>query len=531
MACNYTDRSRGIHFDLSPLQKSLQPYTVSDDKSDGHFLLKVDGHTSHNYGEAASQKFTFDGRRLRLTFKNGEDCPSGINGKHTSEIFFICDAYAGYGEPVLHKKYTCLTVFMWKTSLICQNMQHQCSLEVGGNHFDFNLLSSLSHNWNTSDEKRNMYWINLCRGVQLTQDTLGCLPNAAVCMKSPDDYYVTLGIVQTMEAKPINSSDLMLTFGSGDSRACSSVPSDKHLTPTTRLFMHCGTSLGHPRIVRGPDSQCYYDFIWESSLACVDRVEVVMMEKDGIIKDERFGYTVNISSILNSTFNVTGVTKSDEYKYEINLSGLPGVSKNSPCAMAAVCQTKPGSGFFRDIGSFETRSFTIRGSELHLTFTSHTKPCGKNKLKNVTTLINMQCMSAAGIGQPTFLYESGDCDYIFEWETIVVCPDYNRQKNPEDDSKRPDPVPDPYKEEVQSNHNTAAVIVGVLFASVAIIIIAFIISKPERRALVSLRFRGLFGKVRVPYFRYKRHNGERLVLVDAAQPHPYDDDRDVEMLT
>ncbi|GFQ64134.1 hypothetical protein TNCT_577571 [Trichonephila clavata] len=551
MACNYTDRSRGIHFDLSPLQKSLQPYTVSDDKSDGHFLLKVcsslrpsnisncesagicqvDGHTSHNYGEAASQKFTFDGRRLRLTFKNGEDCPSGINGKRTSEIFFICDAYAGYGEPVLHKKYTCLTVFMWKTSLICQNMQHQCSLEVGGNHFDFNLLSSLSHNWNTSDEKKNMYWINLCRGVQLTQDTLGCLPNAAICMKSPDDYYVTLGIVQTMEAKSINSTDLMLTFGSGDSRACSSVPSDKHLTPTTRLFMHCGTSLGHPRIVRGPDSQCYYDFIWESSLACIDKAEVVMMEKDGIIKDERFGYTVNISSILNTTFNATGVTGSDEYNYEINLSGLPDVSKNSPCAMAAVCQTKPDSGFFRDIGSFSTRSFVIRGSELHLNFTSHTKPCGKNTLKNVTTLINMQCVSAAGIGEPTFTYESGNCDYIFEWETIVICPDYNRKKNPKDDSKPPNPVPDPYKEDVQSNHNTAAVIVGVLFASVAIIVIAFIVSKPERRALVSLRFRGLFGKVRVPYFRYKRHNGERLVLVDAAQPHPYDDDRDVEMLT
>ncbi|GFT52342.1 hypothetical protein NPIL_297832 [Nephila pilipes] len=543
MACNYTDRSRGIHFDLSPLQKSLQPYTVSDDSSngDGHFLLKVcsslrpsnitncesasvcqvEGHTSHNYGEAASQKFTFDGRRLRLTLKNGEDCPSGINGKHTSEIFFICDASAGYGEPVLQKKYTCLTVFMWETSLVCQNMQQQCSFEVGGNHYDFNLLSSLSHNWNTSDEKRNMYWINLCRGVQLTQDTLGCLPNAAVCMKGPDDYYVTLGTVQTMEVKIINSTVLVLTFRSGDSRACSSVLSDKHLTPTTRLFMHCSTSLGHPRIVRGPDSQCFYDFIWESSLACADKAERVMMEKDGIIKDERFGYSVNISSILNSTFKAIGFTYSEEYIYEINLNGLHDVPQKNPCALAAVCQTKSDSRFFRDIGSFDTRTFVLRGSELHLTFTSHTKPCGKNKLKNVTTLINMQCVSAAGIGNPVFLYESGDCDYIFEWETIVMCPDFNRAKNPDDDNKDHNPMPNPYKEEhslfqnQRGEHWFLSDFGDFLEKSV------YLISDTK-----GVTFSQSYNRI-----SKSKYNGERLVLVDAAQPHPYDDDRDVEMLT
>ncbi|GIY45748.1 hypothetical protein CDAR_543892 [Caerostris darwini] len=526
MSCNYTDHSRGIHFDLSALQANSQPYVVDEEKGNIHYVLRVCSslrpsnisncedagvcqvgtHLSHSFGEASSQKFTFDGHRLRLTFKNGDDCPSGVNGKHSSEIFFVCDALAGYGEPVLHKKYTCLVVFVWKTSLVCQNMREKCSFDLNGSHYDFNLLSSLSHNWKATDEHLNTYWINLCRGIQPSLSTRGCLPTAAVCMKDPNNLYSTLGNVQTMDIRTINSTDLLLTFESGDKQACSGLPSETPLTPTTRLFMRCGSSLGHPKMFSGPDSQCYYDFLWESSLACADRAETVIVEKDGIIIDDRFGYTINISSILNSTFNVTGSTGTDEYVYDINLDGSLDLPARNPCSVAAVCQTKPGSRFFRDIGSFDTRSFILRGSELHLTFTSHTKPCGKNALKNVTTLINMQCVTAAGIGNPIFLYESGDCDYVFEWETIAVCPDIHKKTKPDDDddSKHLNPEPNPYKEVVLTSRNTAAIVVGVLFAAIAITIVVFIVAKADRRALVAHRIRGLFGTANMPYFRYSR---------------------------
>ncbi|XP_055946152.1 cation-independent mannose-6-phosphate receptor-like isoform X1 [Argiope bruennichi] len=550
LSCNYTDRSRGIHFDLSPLKSSL--HRVDDDKSSGHFLLQVCSslhssnisncddsgvclvgpQLSHNYGVASTQKFEFDGHRLRLTLKNGDDCPSGIGGKYTSEIFFVCDPLGGYGEPVLHKKYTCLVVFMWKTALVCQNMQRQCSFDVNGSHYNFNLLSSLSHNWDTYDEHNNTYWINLCRGIQPSASTLGCLPSAAVCMKGHDNHYFTLGTIQTMQVKSINSTDLLLTFESGDTKACSDDQTRLPKIVTTRLFMKCGSTLGHPKKFSGPDSECYYDFLWESSLACAERNEIVIMEKDGIIKDERFGFTINISSILNSTFNATGSTGKDDYIYQINLSGLPGLPTRNPCAMAAVCQTKSTGHFYRDIGSFDTRTLVVRGTELHLTFTSRTKPCGKNPSKNVTTVINMQCVSAAGIGSPQFTYESGECDYVFEWETIAVCPDFHRiTPEPTDDSDNMNPLPNPYKEEILSSHSNAAVIVGVIAAAIVITAIGFIVSKPERRALVAHRFRSIFGRVHLPHVRYGRSSGERLVLVDATEPHPYDDDRDVEMLT
>lgn len=34
---------------------------------------------------------------------------------------------------------------------------------------------------------------------------------------------------------------------------------------------------------------------------------------------------------------------------------------NSTCYKAAVCQTKPDGDFERDIGSFDTRTFIVRG--------------------------------------------------------------------------------------------------------------------------------------------------------------------------
>lgn len=68
----------------------------------------------------------------------------------------------------------------------------------------------------------------------------------------------------------LDSSGLILTFENGDARACSFINST--LRPVSRLFMRCGRSLGHPRMFSGPDKQCYYDFEWESSLACPDIV-------------------------------------------------------------------------------------------------------------------------------------------------------------------------------------------------------------------------------------------------------------------
>jgi len=81
------------------------------------------------------------------------------------------------------------------------------------------------------------------------------------------------------------------------------------------------------------------------------------------------------------------------------------------------------STFHRNIGSISNIRFYLRGNELQIVTTSDSdKKCGKNDRKNVTSVIMLQCSSSAGLGQPEFLYESNDCDYIFTWDTSLVCP-------------------------------------------------------------------------------------------------------------
>ncbi|XP_042908710.1 cation-independent mannose-6-phosphate receptor isoform X1 [Parasteatoda tepidariorum] len=554
--CNYTDSSKGIHFDLSLLMKKSDPYyQVTNPRTHNPYFINVcspiknltncenagiclqRGKEFSSFGSIDTQQFSYDGQRLRLTYFNGDDCPSGVKGKHSSEIFFVCDSNAGLGTPVLHKRYTCLAVFMWKTSLVCQNTQQQCSFEISNKHYDFNLLSSLSHNWNAMDAQNVSYWINICRGVQRTNTTIGCSPTAAVCMENRAGSHISLGTIQTMEVKSINSTDLLLTFKSGDSRACSKISSSTEMTPTSRIFMRCGNRLGKPKMSNGPDNECYYNFLWESSLACADKAEQVILEENGILRDARFGFILDIKSILNQKFSTNGTSNTDQYVYIINLSGVYQNStySDNPCANAAICQTKHGSDFHRDIGSIDSRTFIIRGNELHLQFTSHTRPCGKNHLKNVTTIINMQCSSYAGQGNPTFLYESGNCDYIFEWQTDAACPKFEKDEPDNkggDPSKMIYPSPNyPYQEPIPQSSHVAEITVGVLFAILVLMVVVFFVVKPERRSRVYHRVRGLFGGVKLPYFRYKRFPGERLVLVDAAQPYNFDDDKDVEMLS
>lgn len=49
----------------------------NDTKCENIGVCGQTGNVVLNYGVASSQKFTYSGGRLRLTFYDGDDCPSG----------------------------------------------------------------------------------------------------------------------------------------------------------------------------------------------------------------------------------------------------------------------------------------------------------------------------------------------------------------------------------------------------------------------------------------------------------------------
>ncbi|KFM80407.1 Cation-independent mannose-6-phosphate receptor, partial [Stegodyphus mimosarum] len=120
---NNTDNRRNVYFNLFSLQKTgTKLYYEMTDGNSSYFLnvcatleishlanckdstvFKVEGNNVHNYGVAVSRKITFDGQRLKLTFYDGDPCPSHSETNLTSEVLFVCNPFVGRGEPVLHK--------------------------------------------------------------------------------------------------------------------------------------------------------------------------------------------------------------------------------------------------------------------------------------------------------------------------------------------------------------------------------------------------------------------------------------------
>ncbi|CAN7984751.1 unnamed protein product [Ixodes pacificus] len=439
--CVFSIPQHGLSFDLSKLAPgNSSVLEVSDPTGEGKFLLDVCGRTplnvsgckdsavcfaspNHEEGYGTLHSFSYFQGVLRVKYTNGTACSGSEAPFHSAEINFECSPESGVGAPVLEHKYACHSVFTWKTDLVCVADTQQCTVSSGDDFYDLGLLSSVSHTWNVTDTKGNIYWLSICSLPKPNQaGSHSCPSSAAVCMKSVDhrDADFTLGKVASQKIKITKAGEIQVSYGGGDPYICQD-RSTQH--PETIVNLVCdpsGSGLGSPEFVSGPTKdRCAFTFHWKSRGACAVQTEGRVLEKNGIIVDRRLNLAIDFSSILNSTFNVTEVRGKDKYIYVISLGNtLPGLSEE--CARASVCQTKETPAFYRDVGSFATRKFFIRGSELRLEMASLARKCGRTSL-NVTTVITFSCSQGAGVGSPKFLYESNKCHYLFLWETSLVC--------------------------------------------------------------------------------------------------------------
>ncbi|KAG0412944.1 hypothetical protein HPB47_009913, partial [Ixodes persulcatus] len=439
--CVFSIPQHGLSFDLSKLAPGdSSVLEVSDPTGEGKFLLDVCGRTllnvsgckdsavcfaspNHEEGYGTLHSFSYFQGVLRVKYTNGTTCSGSEAPFHSAEINFECSPESGVGAPVLEHKYACHSVFTWKTDLVCVADTQQCTVSSGDDFYDLGLLSSVSHTWNVTDTKGNIYWLSICSLPKPNQaGSHSCPSSAAVCMKSVDhrDADFTLGKVASQKIKVTKVGEIQVSYGGGDPYICQD-RSTQH--PETIVNLVCdpsGSGLGSPEFVSGPTKdRCAFTFHWKSRGACAVQTEGRVLEKNGIIVDRRLNLAIDFSPILNSTFNVTEVRGKDKYIYVISLGNtLPGLSEE--CARASVCQTKETPAFYRDVGSFATRKFFIRGSELRLEMASLARKCGRTSL-NVTTVITFSCSQGAGVGSPKFLYESNKCHYLFLWETSLVC--------------------------------------------------------------------------------------------------------------
>lgn len=412
----------------------------------------------------------YDGYEYVLTYKTKtQECQFGDKKiEETTKIKFACDPSIDkkqQGKAEFVSLVNCTYNLIFKTPLLCHQNDSlpndapaksdaakteapakttekpteapklpPCALNTSGHYYNLRELSSHSdHVWNATDDNGHVYFINVC--YKLPTNISCAAHDSAVCRCNYDEKNAllcqdSLGTPDEPELKLGENNTLVLSYKNGGSHLC-----NNGLEAETRINFICGHNIGKPKFSQEifDSKQCIFEFEWVTFVACPvdERDEPLKLKEDRYLIDDRFNIALDVKPLLTATFNVTETRiikadhedHKDEYVYVINLDGSNSQFSNGECAHSAVCQTKLNSNFQRDLGSHNTISYQLRGNELVIVLesTSKKQKCGKNLDRNVKTIIRMQCVSSAGLGQPKFHYESNDCDYIFTWETSYVC--------------------------------------------------------------------------------------------------------------
>ncbi|XP_050026519.2 cation-independent mannose-6-phosphate receptor [Dermacentor andersoni] len=551
--CTFSIPQHGLSFDLSALKPNASSmFEVPDHDGKGKFMLDICGKAKRassdcdgssvcfvsaneksNYGTLSS--FTYIQGGLKVMYTNGSRCNQSEAATYSAAVNFQCDENAGIGTPVLEHRHACYSTFVWKTNLVCVPDHRQCVLTSGNYTYDFGLLASVSHVKNVTDKEGNIYWLNVCSDMSADhQNVQSCPSTAAVCMRKKDrgGHDFTIGKAQSLKLSSPGFGQVHMMYGGGDPYVCHNRTSQH---PSTLILHQCMTgasSTGVLEFVRGPTpEECLFVFRWESRTACPTVQDIVYPEKDGIIVEKRLNLAMNLSSILNSAFNVSENRGKDSYTYVVSLGGPVATGIPGACTVASVCQSKAAAGFYRDVGSFSTKKFVVRGADLLLEMESLGSKCGRTN-KSVKSIIRFDCSKSAGLGSPEFLYESGKCHYLFRWATAHVC--YNnfiRLIEPDSDRL------------VSPASVSSSATVGIVTAAVIIFVLAsagLYLMRHKLRTLVDLTCYKSLGAIRVPQYHYSKttsqlrstdENGDTELLTSGSSMNSADEPNDTHVLT
>uniref|UniRef100_A0A8C9ZHK2 Insulin-like growth factor 2 receptor n=1 Tax=Sander lucioperca TaxID=283035 RepID=A0A8C9ZHK2_SANLU len=328
-----------------------------------------------------------------------------------SSILFTCDQSAGHGLPqLLSETEGCSATFQWRTSAVCPPVKMECKLVSQHQTFDLRTLSSLTEPWKFS-HRGDSYYINLCQGIH--GGLPGCPEGATVCRRSAAGVTQTLGRVYTQKMS-YTDGKISVSYSAGEDVCGNGVKAK------TVIQLSCGSTVGHPALIRVDEPSCEFVIGWETRSACaVKQREVVMV--NGTIQIPDTGASLSLGALYFSQHQASGDIRpnGDRYIYHIQLSGITNNSLPT-CLGANICQVKLDASYRRRIGSSSMAKYYIKGGNLDVMVPSESK-CGREKTKMVSSTIMFHCNPSAGVGIPEFMLETDECQYLFVWHTDAVC--------------------------------------------------------------------------------------------------------------
>uniref|UniRef100_A0A5F9C0Z7 Cation-independent mannose-6-phosphate receptor n=1 Tax=Oryctolagus cuniculus TaxID=9986 RepID=A0A5F9C0Z7_RABIT len=415
--CSFKDDD-GNSFDLSPLSRynsrgvvSVAPSRVADPCPPEAAACLVGGARPVNLGRVKDSPQWKDGITT-LKYVDGDPCPDGIRRKSTT-IRFTCSENQANSRPLfISAVEDCEYTFSWPSASACpvkNNVHEDCQVTnpSTGHLFDLTSLSGRA-GFTAAYSEKGLVYMSICG------ENENCSPGVGACFGQTR---ISVG----RASKRLSYVDQVLQLVYEDGSPC---PSKSGLTYKSVISFVCRPESGptnRPMLISLDKQTCTLFFSWHTPLACEQVVSTECSVRNG-------SSVIDLSPLIHRTggyeaYDESEDDSSDTYPdFYINICQPLNPMHGVACpAGAAVCKV-PVDGSPIDIGRVTGPPiFNPVANEIYLNFES-TTPCQADKHFNYTSLIAFHCKRGISMGTPK-LIRTSECDFVFEWETPIVCPD------------------------------------------------------------------------------------------------------------
>ncbi|XP_023555112.1 cation-independent mannose-6-phosphate receptor [Octodon degus] len=429
--CSLKDGA-GNSFDLSPLSRYSDNWeAVTRTGATEHYLINVckslapqagsepcplesavcllDGSKSVNLGRVRDGPQWIDGVTV-LTYVDGDLCPDKIRRKSTT-IRFRCSESQVNSRPLFVSAVEdCEYTFSWPTAAACpvqKSVHDDCQVTnpSTGHLFDLTSLSGKA-GFTAAYSENGLVYMSICG------ENENCAPGVGACFGQTR---ISVG----KASKKLSYEDQVLQLVYEDGSLC---PSKSGLRYKSVISFVCRPEAGptsRPVLISLDKQTCTLFFSWHTPLACEQAMDCTVKNGSSLI---------DLSPLIHRTGGYEAYDESEEDSsdtspdFYVNICQPLNPMHGVPCpAGAAVCKV-PVSGPPIDIGRVTgPPRLSPAGNEVYLTLESST-PCIADKHFNYTSVITFHCKRGVSMGTPKLIRASG-CDFVFEWQTPIVCPD------------------------------------------------------------------------------------------------------------
>uniref|UniRef100_A0A673TKJ8 Cation-independent mannose-6-phosphate receptor n=1 Tax=Suricata suricatta TaxID=37032 RepID=A0A673TKJ8_SURSU len=389
--------------------KSLSPQAGSEPCPPEAAVCLLGSSKPVNLGRVRDGPQWKDGSTI-LKYVDGDLCPDQIRKKSTTLRFTCSESQVNSRPMFISAVEDCEYTFSWPTAAACpvrSNVHDNCQVTnpATGHLFDLSSLSGKSGHTAAYSEKGLVY-ISVCG------ENENCPPGVGACFGQTR---ISVGKAN----KRLTYVDQVLRLVYEDGSPC---PSKSSLTYKSVISFVCRPEVGptnRPMLISLDKQTCTLFISWHTPLACEQVTECSVRNGSSIIDLSPLIHRTGGYEAYDESEDDTSDTGPDFY---INICQPLNPMHGVPCpAGAAVCKV-PVDGAPIDIGRVTgPPMLNPIANEVYLNFESST-PCLADKHFNYTSLIVFHCKRGVSMGVPMLLRTS-DCDFVFGWETPLVCPD------------------------------------------------------------------------------------------------------------